>query len=76
MALEFPNAPSDGEIYNSYIYVSATGTWQKLPASANLDDLGDVVLDTPAEGDVLGYNGSQWVNQTPNYRHTFLMMGA
>lgn len=42
-------------------------TWQKSPAidagSLTLDDLTDVVLSSPANGQVLTYNGTQWVNQ-------------
>jgi len=31
-------------------------------SAANLDDLGDVIITTPALGDVVKYNGSNWVN--------------
>ena len=31
-------------------------------SAANLDDLGDVIITTPSLGDVVKYNGSNWVN--------------
>lgn len=31
-------------------------------STVNLDDLGDVVIATPASGEVLKYNGSNWIN--------------
>ncbi|MFN8621168.1 MAG: hypothetical protein U0869_10530 [Chloroflexota bacterium] len=34
-------------------------------AVAALDDLTDVTIATPASGQVLAWNGSQWVNQAP-----------
>ncbi|HEY0902088.1 MAG TPA: tail fiber domain-containing protein, partial [Micavibrio sp.] len=35
---------------------------QPAPTNMILDDLGDVVVSTPANGQSLVYNGSQWVN--------------
>ena len=53
-------SPNDGEtlVYNS-------GTWEAAAPSgvANLDELGDVDLDTtaPASNQLLGYDGTNWV---------------
>lgn len=51
-----------------YQYVRGDGTLAYLPASANyLDDLLDVTITSPSTGQLLRYNGSQWVNWTPNF---------
>jgi hypothetical protein len=43
----------------------AVGLGRQLTTIQLLDDLSDVTLTTPADGDVLTYNGtsSQWVNK-------------
>lgn len=51
-----------------YQYVRGDGTLAYLPPSANyLDDLLDVTITSPSTGQLLRYNGSQWVNWTPNF---------
>lgn len=49
-----------------YVYDSNTDTWYPLLglASQSLDALTDVVITTPATGQILAYNGTQWINQT------------
>jgi len=38
--------------------------WEPVAATIdNLDDIGDVVITTPADGEVLTYDGSDWVNE-------------
>lgn len=54
-----------------YVKESGTGTntgWVPVAPSgsvADLDDLTDVVITTPATGQTLTYNGSSWVNTMP-----------
>ena len=49
-------------------YVRGDGTLKPFPTiSATLDDLTDVVITTPATGDLLQWNGTNWVDWTPNY---------
>jgi hypothetical protein len=44
---------------------NATTKWINGPAPAGaINDLSDVVITTPVEGDYLYYNGSDWVNRT------------
>lgn len=51
-----------------YQYVRGDGTLAYLPASANyLDDLLDVTITSPLTGQLLRYNGTEWVNWTPNF---------
>ncbi|HSW62703.1 MAG TPA: hypothetical protein VLH56_05250 [Dissulfurispiraceae bacterium] len=47
-------------------FLRADGTWGLPPAGGSLalDELTDVVLTTPAGGQVLKYNGTEWVNGT------------
>ena len=42
---------------------------------SNLDDLADVNAPTPSNGQVLSYNGSQWVNSTPATGGTVTSIG-
>jgi hypothetical protein len=51
-----------------YQYVRGDGTLAYLPASANyLTDLLDVTITSPGTGQLLRFNGSDWVNWTPNF---------
>jgi hypothetical protein len=49
-----------------YVYDSDTDTWYPLLglATQSLDGLTDVVITTPTSGQILAYNGTQWINQT------------
>jgi hypothetical protein len=51
-----------------YQYVRGDGTLAYLPPSANyLNDLLDVTITSPGTGQLLRYNGTEWVNWTPNF---------
>ena len=53
-------------------FLRGDGTWQNIPASAQtLDDLTDVTITSPANNQVLKYNGTGWVNGTGG-GHTML----
>jgi hypothetical protein len=48
-------------------YGDGTTLWNALPYYAhrvNVDDLGDVIITSPTTGQVLKYNGTNWVNGT------------
>jgi len=49
-----------------YVYDSSDDTWYPLAGIAiqSLDGLSDVVISTAASGQVLLYNGTNWVNTT------------
>ena len=49
-----------------YVYDTATDTWYPLLGLAvqSLDGLTDVVITTPTTGQILAYNGTEWINQT------------
>ena len=49
-----------------YVYNSSDDTWYPLLglASQTLDSLTDVVITTPTSGQILAFNGTQWINQT------------
>lgn len=65
MAMDFPNSPA---LYDTFSAGSNTWSydgqkWVLVPQSINLDDLGDVDLTiTPLAGDVLSFNGTDWVS--------------
>jgi len=52
---------ADGKIF----YKNGSGTIVEFSSggSVNLDALTDVIITTPASGQVLEYNGSLWVNR-------------
>lgn len=65
---------------DALVYDTATTSW--VPGSVAidaLDDINDVVIDTPADGEVLTYNQGNWENQAvmiPESRpHPFTMIG-
>ena len=49
-----------------YVYDSSVDTWFPLLglATQTLDALTDVVITTPSTGQILAYNGTDWINQT------------
>jgi hypothetical protein len=54
-------------IVNADISTSAAIAWSKISKSGSvLADIANVVLTSPATNQVLTYNGTNWVNQTPS----------
>ena len=56
-ALDFPTSPSDGDIYNDYIWVASKGVWRSLASLGGaLGDLTDVNTVPPlVHGDLISY---------------------
>jgi hypothetical protein len=53
-------------IADTNVAAAAAIAWSKISKTGSiLDDIGDVVITTPASGDVPTWNGTQWVNQQP-----------
>ena len=81
MALDFPSAPADGQVYEKYVWNDTLGVWSLVNSidELALDDVADITITTPADGEVLAYNSGTWENQavaaaaaTP---HPFTMIG-
>lgn len=71
MALNFPNGPSDGDIYEGYVWNATVGAWQTATDSSSLGNIGDVTVTSTSSGDVLVYDGTDWVNRsTYTYQET------
>jgi hypothetical protein len=64
MALNFPASPADGEIYENFQWDATIGVWQ-VRSILELNELQDVTVAAPVEGDLLYYNGTEWVNTAP-----------
>ncbi len=64
MALNFPANPVDGEVYENFVWDEAIGVW-KVKSLFELNQLQDVTTPSPLQGDVLYYDGSQWINASP-----------
>ncbi len=54
----------------AFYYYNGT-TWVPLGSDISLDELSDVVLTGPTAGQVLGYNGTNWVNTAAGGSHAF-----
>lgn len=64
MALNFPLDPEDGQTYENFRWSESIGAWQ-FTVPLNFDDLVDVEIPNPQQDDLLYYNGTQWVNASP-----------
>ena len=63
-ALLFPPTPSDGDTYEGYIFNAAKNVWQWQALVPSVESLSDTVITTPALGEALVYDGTNWVNDT------------
>jgi hypothetical protein len=61
MALNFPVNPADGDTYENFVWDEGIGAWQ-FTSQLTLNEIEDVTTPSPNEGDLLYYNGNQWVN--------------
>ena len=68
MATDFPASPSNGDTHAGFTYNSTTGTWETSVSTSSIDLLADVDTATaaPSTGDLLQWNGTNWVP----YNHT------
>lgn len=64
MALNFPTNPVDGQIYENFRWNEIVGVWQ-VYAPITLDELEDVSSPSPNSGDLISYNGTEWVSASP-----------
>jgi hypothetical protein len=60
---------STGQISNTGVlsFNGRPGAVTPISGDYNLNMLGDATITTPANGQLLQYNGTKWVNWTPNY---------
>ena len=65
--LNFPSVPSNGQIYEGYIWVASESVWNLLPidSAQGFTQLAGVDITSPSVGDALVYDGTDWVNQVP-----------
>jgi hypothetical protein len=61
MALNFPVDPVSGQLHEGFRWDSGIGAWQ-VYSPLTLNELGDVTSLSPVSGDLLSYNGTEWVN--------------
>lgn len=79
MSLEFPASPTDGQVYDQWIWSDTKGAWQALPLESAKTITADVAPANPDDGDqwfntvdgtlyiyVVDVDGGQWVeSQAP-----------
>jgi hypothetical protein len=79
MALNFPSSPTNGQVYDNWIYSSAKGAWEAKPLDSAKTITADVAPANPDDGDqwfntidgtlyiyVVDLDGGQWVeSQAP-----------
>lgn len=63
MALNFPATPTNGQIYNDYVWNSTTETWQSIKK------LTTVEVATTDPGAIV--NGQLWFNETDEKLYVF-----
>lgn len=59
MALDFPDSPTDGQIFSGYTYNSAVGVW-RAPSRETLSGLSDVTIGSRKDNVTLQYLDSAW----------------
>ena len=68
-ALNFPNAPTAGDLFENYVYDGTKAVWRINPQTPGftLESLSDTTIDTPVDGQALVYDTatSSWINETP-----------
>lgn len=71
MALDFPSDPTDGQQYDNFYWDASAGIWRRQLTVTQLDDLNNVEVPTPTDGDFLVYDdvAGQWVNETITYSY-------
>jgi hypothetical protein len=71
MALDFPSSPTDGQVYESFYWDDTAGIWRRQLTVTEIDDLDDVAISSPTDGDFLVYDDSSgdWVNETISYSY-------
>lgn len=52
MALNFPSSPTNGQVYDKYIFNSTKNTWEIAPKSTFQIALSDVAPTVPVKGDM------------------------
>lgn len=62
VTLDFSAAPTNNSVRVA-VYAAVAGSTITI---GSIDDLGDVTLSSPANGDFLRYNGSAWINDAVN----------
>ena len=62
MALNFPDSPTDGQIYNGFQWDATPGVWRPVASDPSLAGLSDTDIVSPASGEKLVYDGTAWVN--------------
>jgi len=65
MALNFPNDPVDGEIYEQFYWDATAGIWRNRQIVAELDSLSDVEITEPSLNEIIAYDtvSGKWINQ-------------
>ena len=68
-ALDFPSSPSNGDIYENYVYDGTKAVWRINPQTPGftLESLADTTITTPSDGQALVYDTAtnKWINETP-----------
>ena len=69
MALDFPSSPNDGDTYDNFYWDEAAGIWRRQLTITEFDDLSDVTVPSPSDGDLLVYDDAsgEWVNEAVTY---------
>jgi hypothetical protein len=77
-ALNFPAAPSVDDLYtaNGSTWKWDGTSWNVVPANVLLANLGDVTITSATTGDLLQYDGTDWVNTVGDLNTTSTVQGS
>jgi hypothetical protein len=77
-ALNFPASPSVDDLYteNGSTWKWDGTSWNIVPANALLSTLGDVDITSVTTGDLLQYDGTDWVNVVGDLNTTATVEGS
>lgn len=77
-ALNFPGSPTTGDLYtaNGSTWEWDGTSWNVVPANVLLANLGDVSITSVTTGDLLQYDGTDWVNTVGDLNTTATVQGS
>ena len=77
-ALNFPASPSIDDLYtaNGSTWKWDGTSWNVVPANVLLANLGDVSITSVTTGDLLQYDGTDWVNTVGDLNTTATVQGS
>jgi hypothetical protein len=65
-ALDFPASPTNGQVYENYVYDSTAEVWKRIASGIELNGISDVTITSATTDQLLRWSGTEWINGTAN----------